>query len=89
MITIEKNRIDEKAINLLAKQYNVLDYHVKLSTHLKTIFPKNCFNNFSKYELYKILNKTLIENYHGEEALKRKELPQLSKLKLITAEWIF
>ena len=64
--------VSERAINQLAKKYNPLDYTVKLSSFLKSVFPSKNFNNSSKYELHKLLNDTLFQNYNGEEVLKYK-----------------
>ncbi len=64
--------IDEKTINALAKNYNALDYSVKLSSLLKNVFPTESLDTFSKYELHKLLNDTLFQNYKGEEILKYK-----------------
>ena len=71
MIILDKN-IDGRTINALAKNYNALDYSVKLSTSLKNVFPTENFDNFSKYELHKLLNDTLYQYYKGEEILKYK-----------------
>lgn len=69
----EKDKIVHmRAINLLAKSYNTLDYSVKLSTLLKKAFPSENFDHFSKYELHKLLNDTLLQNFNGEEVLKYK-----------------
>ena len=69
----EKDKIvNERAINILAKSYNTLDYSVKLATLLKNVFPSENFELFSKYELHKLLNDTLLQNYNGEEVLKYK-----------------
>lgn len=68
-MTLDKN-IDRKTINTLAKKYNVLDYSVKLSSSLKGVFPNENFERFSKYELHKLLNDTLFQNYKGEEIFK-------------------
>ncbi len=68
---LDKN-IDRRTINALAKNYNALDYSVKLSTLLKNVFPTENFDNFSKYELHKLLNHTLFQYYKGEEILKYK-----------------
>lgn len=64
--------INEKAINILAKSYNTLDYSTKLAILLKDVFPTENFDHFSKYELHKLLNDTLLQNYNGEEVLKYK-----------------
>jgi ribosomal protein S15P/S13E len=64
--------VGEKAINILAKSYNTLDYHVKLVTLLKGIYPTEHFDNFSKYDLHKLLNNILVKYYRGEEILKYK-----------------
>lgn len=65
-------KIDGRIINALAKNYNALDYSVKLSSLLKNVFPSENFNHFSKYELHKLLNDTLFQNYNGEVILKYK-----------------
>ncbi len=65
-------KIDGRIINALAKNYNALDYSVKLSSLLKNVFPSENFDHFSKYDLHKLLNDTLFQNYNGEEILKYK-----------------
>lgn len=84
---IENNKtIDGKAINMLAKNYNALDYSVKLATLLKNVFPTENFDIFSKFELHKRLNDTLLQNYKGEEILKYKLFKQhINKQNLIAA----
>lgn len=70
---VEKDKlVGGREINELAKKYNVLDYSVNLASSLKGVFPSKNFNNFSKYELHKLLNDTLIQNHNGEEVLKYK-----------------
>jgi hypothetical protein len=69
----EKNKIENiRAINVLAKNYNTLHYPVKLVELLKGVFPSRNFDHFSKYQLHKLLNDTLFQNYNGEEILKYK-----------------
>jgi len=63
---------DERVINALAKSYNTLDYYVTLIKHLQNIYPTEQFENFSKYELHKLLNAILVQYYNGEEILKYK-----------------
>lgn len=70
MIPQKDKIMNERAINLLAKNYNALDYSVKLAEILKNVFPSKNFDNFSKYKLHKLLNDTLFQNYNGEEILK-------------------
>lgn len=72
MITQGENKLSEKTINFLAKSYNTLDYSAKLASLLKGVFPAKKLDNFSKLRLHKLLNDTLIANYHGEETLKYK-----------------
>ncbi len=72
MIKKKDEIINERAINLLAKNYSTLNYPVKLITLLKDIFPSKDFELFSKYELHKLLNDTLLQNYSGEEVFKYK-----------------
>ncbi|HRI33380.1 MAG TPA: sce7726 family protein [Saprospiraceae bacterium] len=68
---IEKTlNLDSKAINLLAKKYNPLDYHIQLVSLLKNALPSYNFDNYSKYELHKFLNDIIYNNYHGEEKYK-------------------
>ena len=72
MITDKEKIKKGRAINMLAKSYNALDYSIKLSALLKNVFPSENFDQFSKYELHKLLNDTLLQNYNGEEILKYK-----------------
>ena len=64
--------MDVRAINLLARNYNILDYSKNLVALLKTTFPTQDFEHFTKYELHKLLSDTLLQNYNGEEVLKYK-----------------
>ena len=81
---LDKN-IDDRTINTLAKSYNALDYSVKLSSLLKNVFPTENFDHFSKYELHKLLNDTLFQNYRGEEILKYKLFQNYINKKSIVA----
>jgi hypothetical protein len=75
-----------KEVNKLAKNYNTLDYSVKLQSLLKSIFPLKNFDSFSKYELHEILNETLMNYYNGEEILKYKLFEQyIDKKNLVAA----
>lgn len=62
--------IDTEAINYLAINYSILDYHVNLVALLKTVYPDKDFEGSSKYELHKLLSDTLLQNYSGEEIHK-------------------
>jgi hypothetical protein len=62
----------DKIVKTLAKNYNVLDYYVKLEMLLKSVYPLDTFDHFSKYELHKLFNDILFQNYNGEEILKYK-----------------
>lgn len=66
------NTIDERVISLLIRNYNTLDYSVKLAALLKKAFPLEEFERFSKYELHKVFNDTIFEYHNGEEVLKYK-----------------
>lgn len=62
----------EKVIHAVARNYSTLSYLPQLSKMLNSIFPIEDFTNMQKYELHSLLNKTIIENYNGEEILKYK-----------------
>jgi hypothetical protein len=64
--------INESAISGLVKNYNILDYQLKLASLLKYVYPLENFDIFSKYELHEVVNDTLLQNYNGEEVLKYK-----------------
>lgn len=64
--------VDDGAISVLAKSYNILDYQLKLASLLKCVYPSGNFELFSKYELHKVLNDTILQNYNGEGVLKYK-----------------
>lgn len=86
MIIEEDQTFDSKAINVLAKNYNALDYSVKLIALLKNVFPSENFDLFSKYKLHKLLNDTILKNYKGEEVLKYKLFQHyINKKNLIAA----
>lgn len=66
------NIVNEKAINILAKSYNTLDYSVRLIELLKDVYPAHNFEDVTKYELHHLLNETLINYYNGEQIIKYK-----------------
>ena len=70
MFSEPTGNINERAINLLAKSYNALDYAPRLKRLLSEVYPLQSFDEFSKYDLHELLNKTLLANYKGEEVLK-------------------
>ncbi len=72
MIISANNTSNEKAINVIAKTYNTLDYSGTLIELLKTIYPSGNFEHLTKYELHQLLNETLLQNYNGEQVLKYK-----------------
>lgn len=73
LINIKHQTIfNEKAINQVAKNYNTLGYQIALIQLLKEVYPSGDFEDFSKYELHKLLNDTIFDNYKGEEILKYK-----------------
>lgn len=72
MIAEKDMIVSQKAINILAQKYSTLDYFINLAKSLKNVFPLENFELFTKYELHKLLNDTLIQNYKGEEVLKYK-----------------
>ena len=69
---IKSSTSDTKVYNVLAKKYNTLDYSPRLAELLRSVYPSMNFDACSKYELHRILNDTLFENYNGEEILKYK-----------------
>lgn len=78
--------VNEGAIGVLAKSYDILDYQFTLASLLKSVYPAENFELLSKYELHKVLNETLLQNYHGEEVLKYKlSKAFLNKKNLIAA----
>lgn len=72
MILQNDGSVNKRAINLLAKSYNPLDYSVNLASLLKSVYPSENFDFFSKYDLHKLLNDTILQHYNGEEVLKYK-----------------
>jgi hypothetical protein len=64
--------IENKLFNILAKKYNTLDYSPRLVELLRSVYPSMDFEDYSKYDLHRLLNDTLFENYNGEEILKYK-----------------
>lgn len=85
-LTAETYVINEKAINIIAKSYNTLDYYVKLNELLKAVYPASDFNHLTKYELHKMLNDVLVEKYNGEEILKYRLYQQyLNKRSIVAA----
>ena len=64
--------IDARVINEIAKNYNPLNYGVELAKHLKTIYPANNFDDLTKFDLHRLLNEVLLENYNGEQIFKYK-----------------
>ncbi|AFU68810.1 hypothetical protein P700755_002015 [Psychroflexus torquis ATCC 700755] len=66
-LTLSKGKI-----NQLVSGYSALDYSVKLSELLKSVFPMNNFDSLSKFDLHKLYNEIILKNYKGEEILKYK-----------------
>jgi hypothetical protein len=64
--------IDPKVVQTLAKNYHPLLYFPRLSNMLRDIFPERIFENNSKYDLHRLINDTVLENYQGESLLKYK-----------------
>lgn len=62
--------IDSHVVRLVAKEYNPLDYSIKLCELLSRIYPLADFNEFPKTELHRLINDTLLEFYNGEQQLK-------------------
>jgi hypothetical protein len=77
--------IDEKIIKVIAKNYNPLGHVIQLAALLKTAYPGQDFSNLAKYELHKLLNQLLIENYPGEQIFKYKLFQQFFSQKNIVA----
>lgn len=76
---IDNSLKNVKAINMLAKNYNTLDYYVKLASLLKSVYPEEDFYGYSKYELHKFFNDVLIQHYKGEEIHKYKLFEHYTK----------
>ncbi len=85
MNTCTNYQIDVSNINEIAKNYNPLNYQVQLVKLLKTIYPTNNFEDLTKYELHRLLNKALLENYNGEQIFKYKLFQQYFAKKNIVA----
>jgi hypothetical protein len=62
--------ISLEAVNFLAKSYSTIDYYIKLESLLKNVYPAREFSHLPKYELHKLLNDIILQNYNGEEILK-------------------
>lgn len=78
--------ISESAVKSLAKNYNTLDYYVKLLELLQSVHPIQKLEKLSKYQLHQVLNQILFNHYHGEEILKYKLCSlYLNKPKIIGA----
>jgi hypothetical protein len=78
--------INRDKINQLVSGYNALDYSVKISKLLSTVFPNNNFDKLSKFDLHKLVNEIIFKNYKGEEILKYRLFEKhLNKQNLIAA----
>lgn len=72
MSLVNQLHLDVRELNSIVKSYNALDYRQKFVSLLEKIFPINLLENLNKYELHKLLNETVVHNYHGEEFHKYK-----------------
>lgn len=82
------NKKDSKSImdySALAKSYNTLDYPYKLRETLKAFYKSDDYNHLTKYELIKTINKTLINNYEGEQVIKYKLAKEFIKKNYVAA----
>lgn len=61
---------EPREINLLAKNYSPLHDTIKITELLKSFYAPDVLLRYSRYELYQLLNRTVLKNYHGEEILK-------------------
>lgn len=70
-----------RTVNIVAKNYNLLDYKVNLQKLLESAYPFDQFEHLTKYELHRRINEVIINNYHGEEIHKFKLFEQNTKKK--------
>jgi hypothetical protein len=72
------------SVNLLAKQYNVLELYPKILELVRKFFPDKDFTSYTKHQLHQFISDTIMESYCGESVLKY----SLSKLFLDQPETI-
>ncbi|MES2416750.1 MAG: sce7726 family protein [Bacteroidota bacterium] len=63
-------QFDASLANTLARSYSPLLYFRKLRELLESLFHEIDFSNYEKYDLHKMVNNILANNYYGEEIVK-------------------
>jgi len=81
--TIREN--SSAAINSTLREYNTLEYPIRLLFLLNQIFPQTDFADYSKFDLHKLFNDLYLKEYHNEEVLKFKLFEKLENKKKLVA----
>lgn len=77
--------LDKSQIQLLAKQYNTMDYSFGLRSLLQLVYPKKVISKLTKPELHLLFNHLLVNHYAGEAALKYQLFKRASAKKVVAA----
>lgn len=70
MPVLESKSYTKENLTKIAKSYNSLQHVPQLICWLSPIFPQKNLNKLSKFELHKILNDLLLNDYEGEYKFK-------------------
>lgn len=85
MKKIKENYVDINIVKRIARDYKTLDYPITLLSHLEKAYPQVNFDEYSKFDLHRVLNNLLINNYSGENIHKWKLVEKFKSLKRVIA----
>jgi hypothetical protein len=82
---LKQDNLDIDIVKGIAKNYNTLDYPITLLSHLEKAYPKKNFHGHSKFDLHRLINNLLMNNYFGENIHKYKLVEKFKSHKRVTA----
>ncbi len=77
--------LEGQVVSGLARTYNTLDYILKLRNILSSVYPSFNFQQYNKFDLHKVVNETILNNYNGEEILKYSLFQEFYKKNVVAA----
>jgi hypothetical protein len=81
----KQHYVDIDIVKRIAKDYKTLDYPITLLSHLEKAYPKTNFKEYSKFDLHRVLNNLLMNNYSGENIHKCKLVEKFKSHKRVIA----
>lgn len=85
MTGIARTEINDNLVKFIAKNYNPLDYSMKLMQLLSSIYPSENFEGCKKSKLHELLNDVVIKKHNGEPVLKYHLFNHFYKKKVVAA----